>query len=470
MKGYLAHPTLEFLGAAGTVTGSRSLLIFQNTRVLIDCGLFQGSKESRQRNWEPFPVDPHLIECVLLTHAHLDHSGYLPRLVSHGFKGPIYCSEGTAELVKVLLLDSAKIQEEDAGYANKTGHSKHKPALPLYTKEDADKVFPLIKVIPDQEWVQIFTGISIKLFRAGHITGARSILVNLAMAQQSELLCFSGDLGHPRMKTLRGPVAPPECDYLVLESTYGDRLHERIDPLDALEGVIRQIVQDKGVLVIPAFAVGRSQEIIYMIRLLENEKRIPVMPVVLDSPMSNKATEIFLKHTSDHQPSETLAPQDAQSFFPTEFRTVESPDDSFLACMQGGPMIVVSAAGMLNGGRILHHLKSRLPHAENIVLFAGYQAEGTKGRFLQDKGKAYGTLRIHHEEVEVNARIETMPALSAHGDYEDLLNWLSHFRRAPKKIFLNHGDPEALQSLKKHIVAKLGWDTEIAVDAKVIKL
>lgn len=464
------NATLEFLGAAGTVTGSRTLLSYQGKKILIDCGLFQGHKELRLRNWEVFPIDPHTIDAVLLTHAHLDHSGYLPRLGRSGFKGPIYCSEGTADLVRILLLDSAKIQEEDAEYANKTGHSKHNPALPLYTREDVENVLEKLHPIADQEWITVFDGISCKLFRSGHITGARSILLSVGKENSSQLICFSGDVGHERMHTLRGPETPPECDYLVLESTYGNRYHEKTDVLEAFGKIIRETALRKGVLVIPAFAVGRAQEVLYMIRLLEDAQKIPPIPVILDSPMSTKATEVFLKHTNDHRKGVHFSPQNEENFYPKLFKAVEGPDESFGACMESGPSIVVSAAGMLNGGRILHHLKSRLPVETNTVLFAGYQAEGTKGRFLQDHGKSYGTLRIHHQEIPVKAHIETLPAMSAHGDCDDLLGWLAKLRRPPQKIFLNHGDPDALLALKNKIKKDLGWDVEIPEDSAKIKL
>lgn len=461
---------LEFLGAAGTVTGSRTLLTFNNHRILVDCGLFQGHKELRQRNWDPFPVDPQILDCIVLTHAHLDHSGYLPRLVRYGYRGPVYCSEGTADLLQILLLDSAKIQEEDADYANRTGHSHHRPALPLYSREDVEALIPLVKVIPEKDWFKLLPGVGVKLYRAGHIVGARTLMFSLDSGEQSQLICFSGDIGHDRMLTLRGPEAPPECDYLILESTYGNRDHDSRSPLDCLEKVILETTRRRGVLVIPAFAVGRAQEVIYMIRVLENAGRIPKIPVILDSPMSTKATDLFLRYTQEHQLGADFSPKDPSSFYPSLFKAVEGPDESFGACMASGPAIIVSAAGMLTGGRILHHLKSRLPHEENTVLFAGYQAEGTKGRFLQDHGKEYGTLRIHHEEVPVKAHIETMPALSAHGDFNDLYRWMLKLGRAPKKVFLNHGDPDALRAMKEKIVSHLGWNVEIAEDSKKLKL
>ena len=449
--------TLEFLGGAGTVTGSRSLFDYHHSPYLIDCGLFQGPKDVRMKNWDSFPVDPNLIKGVFLTHAHLDHSGYLPRFVASGYRGPVHCSKGTADLLRVMLLDSAKIQEEDAAFANKTKHSRHQPASPLYTIEDAKQAIDLIKVWKEDEWMELETGLSMKAFRAGHIVGARSLVFSFQTPGGRERLCFSGDLGHDRMKTLRGPMGPSEAEHLVLESTYGGRNHEKVDPMELFADVINRTADRGGVLVIPAFAVGRAQELLYMIRLLEDKGVIERNPVILDSPMSSKATSIFLKHTEDHKLGTDFDVKNEENFLPSGFEVAERPDDSMVACMRDGPMIVVSAAGMLSGGRILHHLKRRLPHEKNTVLFVGYQAEGTKGRYLQDIGAKAGSMRIHHEEVEVCAEVATLPALSAHGDSEDMLKWLSDFREEPKNIFLNHGTIEAAGVWAHTLKNRLGW-------------
>ncbi len=449
--------TLKFLGAAGTVTGSRTLLDYHRSPYLIDCGLFQGPKELRQKNWDPFPVDPHSIKGVLLTHSHLDHVGYLPRFVRSGYSGPIHCSKGSADLLKFMLLDSAKIQEEDAKYANNTGYSHHQPASPLYTKVDAENTLNLIKTWEEDEWLQLENGLSMKPYRAGHIIGARSLLFSFQTSNGPERICFSGDLGHSRMKTLRGPSGPSEAEHLVLESTYGDRLHPKVDPMQLFADCINKTAKRGGVVIIPAFAVGRAQEMLYMIRLLEDQGLIDEIPVILDSPMSSKATVTYLDHPEDHTRGEDFSSKDEKNFLPYHFEATETPDDSMLACLRPGPMIVISAAGMLSGGRILHHLKQRLPDKKNTVLFVGYQAEGSKGRFLQDVGAKTGSLRIHHEEVEVNAEIETLPALSAHGDAEDMLGWLADFRQEPRNIFLNHGDPETARAWGKTIKERLGW-------------
>ncbi len=449
--------SLKFLGAAGTVTGSRTVFDYHHSPYLIDCGLFQGHRDLRAKNWEPFDYDPALLKGVLLTHAHLDHSGYLPRLVKGGYRAPIHCSKGTADLLKFMLLDSAKIQEEDASFANRTGHSHHKPALPLYNKADAEKTIELIQTWEDDEWLNLETGLSMKAYRAGHIIGARSLLFSFQTSSGPERICFSGDLGHDRAKTLRGPSGPSEAEHIVLESTYGDRLHPKVDPMELFAQVVNETTKKNGVLVIPAFAVGRAQELLYMLRLIEDSGAIDKYPVVLDSPMSSRATSTFLNHPEDHRLGEDFSVKSEQNFLPHNFHATEGPDDSMIACVQNGPLIVISAAGMLSGGRILHHLKSRLPIKENTVLFVGYQAEGSKGRYLQDIGIKAGSMRIHHEEIEVKAQVKTLPALSAHGDADDMLEWLRNFKQEPKNVFLNHGNRETAEAWGHTIKNRLGW-------------
>jgi metallo-beta-lactamase family protein len=460
---------LEFLGAAGQVTGSKTLLTFHGKKYLVDCGLFQGPKEQKLRNWENFPVDLSQIEKIILTHAHLDHSGYLPRLVKQGYKGEIWCTEGTEDLLEVLLLDAARLQMEDAKYANATGHSKHKPALALYTEKDVYETLKLVRAFPRDEWVPLDKDISLRFQRAGHIIGASFIQFSLSMESQIRTLTFSGDLGHDKSFTLKAPVDLMDTDYLVLESTYGNRLHDAGNPLTHLCKTIRKVIEQKGVLIIPAFAVGRSQEILYMIRLLEDAERIPKIPVLLDSPMAIKATEVFLLHHEDHRFNSEFVVE-GNSLFPALFETIEGADESMMSCMRPGPMIVIAGAGMLNGGRVLHHLKKRLPDAKNIVLFSGFQAESTKGRYLQDEAKKSGLLRIHHQEYEVEASIETLPSLSAHGDAHELMAWCSHLRRKPKKVFLNHGQQEAMLELAKSLREELDWDVEPVLVEKAYKL
>ncbi len=454
---------LEFLGAAGTVTGSRTLLRKGNKNILVDCGLFQGPKEIRDLNWQSFEPKPSEISDVILTHAHLDHSGYLPKLYKEGFRGLVHCTQGTKDVCEVLLKDAAHLQKEDADYANKTGYSNHKPALPLYTTVDVDNVLKRFRVHPRNEWVEYDTGLSLRFARSGHIVGSSFVQLQFpSEGGEKRLITFSGDLGHHRSLTLKGPISLPELGVLVMESTYGSRPHDRTDVGDSLAKVIQKIVQQKGVLLIPAFAVGRTQEILYLIRKLENEKKIPSIPVVLDSPMGSAITTIFLNHVEDNLLSSSFSGSGDQ-FFPEGFTATTSIDESMMTCMQAGPLIVIAGAGMCNGGRILHHLKARLPSENNMVLFVGYQSEGTKGRFLQEKGKAFGTVRIHHKEVEVNAELVTMQNLSAHGDAQDIIEWIQSCDQKPKRILLNHGTLESSTELAKTLKSTLQVDTEVAL-------
>ncbi len=438
---------LNFLGAAGVVTGSRTLVELDDRRFLVDCGLFQGDKTLRLRNWQNFPVDPKSIESVILTHAHLDHSGFLPRLVHEGFAGRIYCSDGTADLARILLLDSAHLEEEQAAFANESGYSNHKPARPLFTTADAERALGRLTPTPRFQWITLTDAIKFRFLRAGHIIGASMVQFQIDGPRHPTNLTFTGDLGHNRSQLMRAPDIIENTDVLVIESTYGNRLQPRGDLAAEFEKIANSTLKRGGVLVIPAFAVGRSQDIIYLIAQLERQGRIPKVPVILDSPMSIAATDIFFKHEEDHQAKFAGRVR----FFPEKYEISQTPNDSMLACMRDGPMIVISAAGMLSGGRILHHLKHRLPFAENTVLFAGYQAEGTKGRYLQDNGATGGHLRIHHKEIPINAEIATITGLSAHGDYQDLCNWCQKIGHKPERIFINHGTEASGNSLKGHL-------------------
>ncbi|MEZ4815437.1 MAG: MBL fold metallo-hydrolase [Bdellovibrionota bacterium] len=459
---------LEFLGAAGQVTGSRTLLSFFGKRYLVDYGLFQGGREQKLKNWDSTPKEIAKVERIFLTHAHLDHSGMLPRLFKEGYHPEVWCTEGTAALLKILLLDAAHIQEEDARYANDTGHSKHRPALPLYTEKDAYKVLEHVKTFPRDEWVPVDKGISLRFGRAGHILGASYITFTLETENGVKLLTFSGDIGNNRSYILKGPDPLIESDYLVLESTYGNRLHDPGDPLVELGECIREVYNNRGVLVIPAFAAGRSQELLYMIKLLEDSGKIPKIDVLLDSPMATKATDAFLQHKEDHKFDNSFTA--TRDFYPSQFQIVETPDDSMLACMREGPLIVIAGAGMLNGGRVLHHLKKRLPRKENMVLFSGFQAESTKGRYLLEEAPKSGFLRIHHQEIAVEAQIKSISSLSAHADSNELLSWCSHMKKAPKKVFLNHGQPEAMQKLTQRLKDELHWNVEPILSEQKIML
>lgn len=445
---------LDFLGAAGEVTGSKTILEIdlphqkKPLRVMIDCGLHQGASDSRAKNWNSCEPDPESVSAIILTHAHLDHSGLLPRYCKGGYRGPIYCTSATAEIGKILLLDAAFLEEETASYARRTGYSRHKNPQPLFTEFDANIAIDLFKPVPRHKWNILAPGVSFQLLQAGHIIGASMVQFAIEISGQTKLVTFSGDLGNERSATMRPPEDLVETDVLILESTYGSRNQPRIPADELLAETITNTVTRKGVVVIPAFAVGRTQEILYMIRQLEDQKAIPIVPVVLDSPMARAATKSFIQHPEDHKLATGFNGGFA-AFLPHEFELTHSTNESMATCLRDGPLIVISASGMLSGGRILHHLKSRLPNPKNTVLFVGYQAEGSKGRYLIDHGKNEGRLRIFHEEIPVEAEIRSLENLSAHADQQDLLQWVSRIHRKPARIFLNHGTETSTESLAK---------------------
>ncbi|MCC7405425.1 MAG: MBL fold metallo-hydrolase [Bdellovibrionales bacterium] len=447
---------IQFLGAAGTVTGSRTLLRYGDYRILVDCGLYQGPKEMRLLNWEPFP-EASKIDAVILTHAHIDHSGYLPKLGKEGFQGPIYCSEATRDLCDIMLLDSAHLQEEDARFANRTRHSHHDPALPLYTTPDAERVLKLFKPLAMNEWQPLVPGLSVRMVRAGHILGSAIVQFSYEGDHDSRILTFSGDLGNGRSHILKPPVFISETDFLVLESTYGDRVQPRTEQLDTLGEIINRVTGRGGTLVIPAFTVGRTQELLFLIRQLESQSKIPLLPVYVDSPMALDATRVYASHPDELK----LATVNGELQLPvctTSYTATKSADESMLLCMDTTPKIVISAAGMLTGGRILHHLKAKLPDPKSAVLFVGYQAEGTKGLLLK---QGLTDIRIHHQTVTVEAEIISMDTFSAHADSNDLLEWLRNFKKPPRGVFLNHGEPNALRALQYRIHYELGWKVVI---------
>jgi metallo-beta-lactamase family protein len=459
-------PTLQFLGAAGTVTGSKYLLSLGETHILLECGLFQGRKELRLRNWAPPPFESRTLDAVVLSHAHLDHSGYLPLIVREGFRGPVYCTSGTADLLQVLLRDSAKLQEEDAERANRRGYSKHHPALPLYDQADVEATLRCIQPRRYGEEFAVANGVRAVLRHAGHILG--SATVELILGAQPRLhLVHSGDLGRPGRPILRDPEPVESADVLLVESTYGDRFHST-DSVDRLAAIVNDAVARKGALLVPSFAVGRAQELIWTLRLLENEGRIPVLPVYVDSPMAIEATEIYTRHPEDHDLDMRLLMDKTRHPLSTrKFALVHTADGSKALNREKGTMIVIAGSGMATGGRILHHLKLRLPDPHTTVLLPGFQAAGTRGRSLQQGAR---TVRIHGEDVPVNARIETLDAMSAHADRGEILGWLRGFRRAPKHTFVVHGEPEAAASLAAAIESELRWSTSVAADGETVDL
>lgn len=449
---------LSFYGATGTVTGSRFLLELSNQRILVDCGLFQGKKENRLKNWESFPVPPDSIDRVILTHAHIDHSGYLPRFCKAGFSGPVHCTHATGDLCEILLMDSAKIQMEDARWANKKGYTKHRPALPLYTSDDAEKALGQLESVNYGESLYL-SGLRVKFKDAGHILGSSFVEIRTKGEGDSKKVLFSGDLGRPGRPILRDPMQAFNVDYLILESTYGNRLHEANSPEEELAKVINQSMGRGGVLLIPAFAVGRTQQILFVLRELQEEGKIPPVKIFVDSPMAVDTTGVFERRRGDYDlESKILELNGKRILQPKKLTLTRDRKQSKKIDQIKSGAIIISASGMLSGGRILHHLIRRLPKKENTLLFIGYQAEGTRGRALLEGSQK---IKIHGEEVPVNARVEQVSGYSGHADYNEILAWLMGFNRKPKKTFLVHGEKESSEALSEKIRGLLGWDVEI---------
>lgn len=446
---------LSFLGAAGTVTGSRFLLEVKGRQYLIDCGLFQGGRSEKALNWEPFPVPPDRIEAVLLTHAHIDHVGYLPRLVQQGFHGPVYATEASHALLDIVLPDSAHLQEQDALYANKKGYSRHKPALPLYTSADAEATLKLIQGVRFDQPLTL-DGITVTWRPAGHILGSATLDVEIPNGGDARRIVFSGDLGRYESEVMRPPVSLAEADALLVESTYGDRLHSDEPIQKVLSEALDHVIQREGVLLIPAFAVGRTQEVLYHIRQLQEKGRVPELPIFVDSPMAVDVSHIYCRFGDDHNLDINLLMDENECPLRCrDTRFVRDVEESKQLNTRPGPAVIISASGMVNGGRIMHHLKWRLPDARNALLFVGYQAEGTKGRLLLEGAKR---IRIHGEEFPVRARVFQAHAFSAHADRDEILRWLSGFSRPPRRVFVVHGEPKSSQALQEHIRERLGWD------------
>lgn len=437
--------TLTFLGAARTVTGSKYLLDTGSTRVLVDCGMFQGLKSLRERNWEAFPVPPHTIDVVVLTHAHLDHCGMLPRLVAQGFKGRIFCTGGTQELARIVMEDAGRLQEEDAERANRKGYSKHKPALALFTQADADRAILQLQPVGYNRPVPIAPGIEVEFLNAGHLLG--SAYARITVASEGKTILFGGDLGRYGRPVLPDPVQPPNADVVLVESTYGDRVHEADDNGVKLGRVISETVAKRGKVVVPAFALGRVEELLYWVRLLEERKAIPEVPVYVDSPM---AVEV-LKEYRERMPE---LDEDLRNFMTARLRVVSTIAESRKVQGDDRPSIIISSSGMATGGRVLHHLKQLLPDARNTVLFAGYQSVGTRGRQLKEGVKF---TRIHGEDIPVNARIESIDSISAHADSNEVLQWLKSFKKAPSLLCLVHGEPGPMDALKLRVESELKW-------------
>jgi metallo-beta-lactamase family protein len=447
--------SIRFLGAAGTVTGSRHLVEVGGRRVLVDAGLFQGLKELRLRNWAPFPVDPATIDCVVLTHAHIDHSGALPLLVRQGFRGPAYCTPATLDLARLMLPDSARLQEEEARYANRKGYSKHAPqALPLYGEEDALAALARLRPLPYGVGHDILPGVRLSFSRAGHILGSASVLLEARGpgAGATTRILFSGDLGRYGAPILPDPEPPPAADHLVVESTYGDRDHPAEPAADALCREVLAARARGGALLIPAFAIGRTQEILFLLRELEGAGRIPEMPVFVDSPMAVDATPIHLAHREDHDSEmEALYARGVEPLRPAGLVFARSPDQSRAINRVRGPCIILSASGMATGGRVLHHLENRLPDERTTVLLVGFQAAGTRGWSLQNGAS---TVRMHGKDVPVRARVVSLTGFSAHGDRDEVARWLDGLPAPPRTAFCVHGESMALEAAAMRLRAR----------------
>ncbi|WP_431686516.1 MBL fold metallo-hydrolase RNA specificity domain-containing protein [Hahella sp. NBU794] len=436
---------LKFLGAAGTVTGSKYLLSEGSGKFLLDCGLYQGVKALRERNWKPFPAKASEIKSVVLSHAHLDHSGYIPALMKHGFKGKVFCTPATYALAKVLLPDSGFLQEEDARYANKRKFSKHSPALPLYTEKDAWEALKHFETVDFHEKFSPIHGVTAEIHRAGHILGAGS--VQLSGAKGS--IVFSGDLGRQEDRIMYPPETIAAADYLVVESTYGDRLHDKVDVRAQLSEAINATAKRGGIVLIPSFAVGRAQHLLYLIQLLKADNSIPDLPVFLNSPMAISATEIFCHYHKEHRlTAEDCALIDQGTHF------VRSVEESIELNRKKFPCIIVSASGMASGGRVLHHLKTLLPDHRNTIVFAGFQAPGTRGDALTHGAER---VKIHGEYFPVKAEVINLESLSAHADYAEILSWLRGFKQPPRHTYVTHGESVASDALRLRIADELGW-------------
>src|ERR1700730_12554495 len=458
---------LTFLGAAGCVTGSKYLVEVAgpsgtSKKLLIDCGLFQGLDDLKQRNWNPLPVDPRTIDYLVLTHAHLDHTGWLPVLVKSGYRGPIFANPATTELISILLRDSAHLQEEDTLHARIHRDSRHEDPQPLYTAEDVDPALKLIKTMPRSGAFDISPELRVVSFDAGHILGSSSLELTITEGSKKTVVVFSGDIGQYNQPILNDPTTPPSnADMLICESTYGDREHPEGDPAELLAGIVSRVAKRGGSIVIPAFAIGRTQTFMYYLRQLEDQQRIPRLPVYVDSPMALSVTDLYLKHKEDHDLEYTREDNDGKGdpLDVHQFHLTRTAEESKQINNVKTPCIIVSASGMVTGGRVMHHLAQRLPDARNAVILAGFQAQGTRGRALQEGAK---TLRLYGQEVPVNAEIVELGQFSAHAGKSELLRWLTGLPAPPKQTYLVHGEPAAAQSLQGSIQQQLKWNVSVA--------
>ena len=459
---------LTFLGAAGTVTGSRHLVEHNGKKILLDVGLFQGLKALRQRNWDKLAVDPARLDAVVLSHAHIDHSGFLPRLHKDGFKGPVYCTSATKDLLKIMLPDSGRLAEEEAAYANKRKSSRHNPALPLYSEEDAERSLKLLQPVKYDTPTELLHGVTLTLTRAGHILGSATVHLDLKDKDgTTRRVTFSGDLGRYDMPIIPDPDPLPPTQYLLVECTYGDRSHKEIDPRVALREEIQRIIKNKGALIIPAFAVGRTQDLLFHIKQMQMKGELPALPIYVDSPMASDVTPLYANHADEHDEHMRRAVDNGDApLRPANVTFVQGRDQSKAINAQKGPLIVIAGSGMATGGRVLHHLVQRLPDPNNTILFVGYQAEGTRGRRLLS---GEPTLRMFGQDIAVRARVARIEGFSAHADFEEVDRWLATIGRPPRTTFCVHGEPVALEATRARLEAR-GWRAHVPAQGETVLL
>lgn len=440
---------IQFVGGAGTVTGSKYLLTYQGKRILVDCGLFQGLKSLRLLNWDGLPVPPSEIHAVVLTHAHIDHSGFIPRLIKNGFRGKVYCTSATKDLCRVLLPDAGYLMEEEAEYLNRKKRSKHSPALPLFTQLEAERSLEYFETIPFSQSHSLAEHFRFEFQYAGHILGAASVVFEIG----GRKVAFSGDVGRMQDPLFFPPAPLPRVDYLITESTYGNRLHKKSDVLDDLAGIINDTFQRDGVVLIPAFAVGRVQSLMYYLWVLRKQNRIPAIPMFLNSPMATNVNALLNRYRDLHKLSEGECAEVCNVV-----KYVHSADESKKLNERKGPMLIISASGMLTGGRILHHLKTFAPDEKNTILLTGFQAAGTRGEALE---KGCEEVKVHGEYVPVRAQVKVLDNMSAHADYKELIHWFSESKIRPRKVFITHGEPSASDELRRRLTETFHWDCHI---------
>jgi metallo-beta-lactamase family protein len=440
---------IQFLGGAGTVTGSKYLLSHGKHSVLIDCGLFQGLKTLRMQNWDYLPVEPSKISAIILTHAHIDHSGYIPRLIKNGFRGKIFCTPATKELCKILLPDCGYLMEEEAEFLTRKMKTKHSPALPLFSEQEAKASLEYFDTVPFNERKFLESDFTFEFLYAGHILGAASIIVTVA----GKKIAFSGDIGRQNDKIFYPPAPLPPVDYLITESTYGNRLHKETDILDELAEVVNETYQRRGVVLIPSFAVGRAQALMYYLSVLKKDKRIPDFPMFLNSPMATSVDDVFCSFNKLHRLSEADCIRSCQAV-----KYVRSVEESKRLNEKSGPMLIISASGMLTGGRVLHHLKAFAGDEKNTILLTGYQAAGTRGEALE---RGAQEIKVHGEYIPVRAQVKTLSNMSAHADYKEIIQWLSLSKISPKEVFITHGEASAADELRRRLGESFGWHCSV---------